>query len=300
MARERSAGAVGPTGTSGLTGDGGSPAVKGLSAAGGSCTTNALAAAIQHAATELPHHQACRLAGILAGFPGPTGAARQAALAVVPTAGFRARAAEVMDAWLAAGSGVGGAGIALAVETAAGTAATLRAAQSLEVVWTGPSSPVIPVRSTVAVLQGLVDHARHDLLVVSFAAYKVPAVVQALAGAVARGVKVRLVLDSAIEAGGKLTHDAKAAFGALGHTVTFYEWPAESRQIPGGGIAAMHAKAAVADGRSALVTSANLTGQALAANMELGLLIQGGPVPRRVAAHFGELIASGTLRRVDG
>jgi len=283
-----------------LTGDGGSAAASGLGGGCGSVAATALAAAIQHAATELPHHQVSRLAGVLAGFPGPTGPARQAALAVVPTAGFRARAAEVMDAWVAAGSGVGGAGIALALETAAGTAATLRAAQSLEVVWTGPSSPVIPVRSTVAVLQGIVDHARHDLLVVNFAAYKVPAVVQALAGAVARGVKVRLVLDSAIDNGGKLTHDAKAAFAALGHTVAFYEWPAESRQIPGGGIAAMHAKAAVADGRSALVTSANLTGQALAANMELGLLIQGGPVPRRVAAHFGELIASGTLRRVVG
>jgi len=282
----------------------GAPALGGLAAnhlaGGGSVGISGLAAAIEHAATELPHHQVCRLAGVLAGFPGPTGAARQAALVVVPTAVFRARAAEVMDAWAAVGVGVPGAGVALALEAAAATVAQLRAAQSVEVVWTGPSSPIIPVRSTVAVLQGLVDHARHDLLVVSFAAYKVPVVVAAMAQAVARGVKVRLVLDSAMEAGGKLTHDAKAAFVALGHTVAFYEWPVESRQIPGGGIAAMHAKAAVADGRSALVTSANLTGHALAANMELGLLIQGGPVPRRVAAHFAELIATGTLRRVGG
>ncbi len=287
-----------------MAGDG-SPALGGsaanhLAGGGGSVGTSGLTAAIEHAATELPHHQVCRLAGVLAGFPEPTGAARQAALAVVPTAVFRARAAEVMDAWVAVGTGVPGAGVALALEAAAATAAQLRAAQSVEVVWTGPSSPVIPVRSTVAVLQGLVDHARHDLLVVSFAAYKVPVVVQAMAQAVARGVRVRLVLDSAMDAGGKLTHDAKAAFAALGQTVAFYEWPAESRHIAGGGTAAMHAKAAVADGRSALVTSANLTGQALAANMELGLLIQGGPVPRRVAAHFAELIARGTLRRVGG
>lgn len=286
-----------------MAGDG-SPALGGSAAnqlaGGGSVGTSGLAAAIEHAATELPHHQVCRLAGVLVGFPGPTGAARQAALAVVPTAVFRARAAEVMDAWAVVGVGVPGAGVALALEAAAATVAQLRAAQSVEVVWTGPSSPVIPVRSTVAVLQGLVDHARHDLLVVSFAAYKVPVVVEALAQAVARGARVRLVLDSAMDAGGKLTHDAKVAFAALGQTVAFYEWPAESRHIPGGGIAAMHAKAAVADGRSALVTSANLTGQALAANMELGLLIQGGPVPRRVAAHFAELIATGTLLRVGG
>ena len=43
----------------------------------------------------------------------------------------------------------------------------------------------------------------------------------------------------------------------------------------------MHAKAAIADKRAALATSANLTGHALDLNMELGLIVRGGPVPAR-------------------
>ena len=81
----------------------------------------------------------------------------------------------------------------------------------------------------------------------SFAAYKVAAVVAALRSAADRGVSVRLVLESAIESKGKLSLDAKAAFDALGDTVSFYVWPAELRP---GTSAAMHAKCAVADRRA--------------------------------------------------
>jgi len=49
---------------------------------------------------------------------------------------------------------------------------------------------------------------------------------------------------------------------------------------------------------TALVTSANLTGHGIDANMELGLLVRGGPVPSRLAAHLSELMASGTLVRI--
>lgn len=60
----------------------------------------------------------------------------------------------------------------------------------------------------------------------------------------------------------------------------------------------MHAKCAVADRRVAFVTSANLTGAAMTDNMELGLVVRGGDVPRRIANHFDALITSGTLRNL--
>ena len=62
----------------------------------------------------------------------------------------------------------------------------------------------------------------------------------------------------------------------------------------------MHVKAAVADDHTALVGSANLTGQALNENMELGLLVEGGEIPRRLDAHFRSLIASEILVSVEG
>ena len=65
---------------------------------------------------------------------------------------------------------------------------------------------------------------------------------------------------------------------------------------PGG---VLHAKVALADGEAALVTSANVTGGALERNMELGLLVRGGPIPRDLLAHFDELMTTGELERVD-
>ena len=59
----------------------------------------------------------------------------------------------------------------------------------------------------------------------------------------------------------------------------------------------LHAKAVIADGRLAFVSSANLTGSGLEHNLELGILIRGGPVPRRIAEHFTSLIAAGVLQR---
>ncbi len=34
-------------------------------------------------------------------------------------------------------------------------------------------------------------------------------------------------------------------------------------------------------------------------NMELGLLVHGGPVPRRLAAHFAHLMARGDLEHLQ-
>jgi phosphatidylserine/phosphatidylglycerophosphate/cardiolipin synthase-like enzyme len=49
-----------------------------------------------------------------------------------------------------------------------------------------------------------------------------------------------------------------------------------------------------------LVSSANLTEYALNLNMELGVLIEGGPQPATVEHQFHELIARGVLQRVRG
>jgi phosphatidylserine/phosphatidylglycerophosphate/cardiolipin synthase-like enzyme len=122
--------------------------------------------------------------------------------------------------------------------------------------------------------------------------------VSALQAAASRGVDVRLVLESEVESKGKLSNDAKSAFDALGASVRFFVWPAELRKLPSGLAGSMHAKCAVADRRVAFVTSANLTGAAMTSNMELGLVVRGGDVPRRIADHFDALVAARTLRPV--
>jgi phosphatidylserine/phosphatidylglycerophosphate/cardiolipin synthase-like enzyme len=57
----------------------------------------------------------------------------------------------------------------------------------------------------------------------------------------------------------------------------------------------LHAKCALADRRRLFVSSANLTAHALALNMELGVIVEGGRLPGEVAEHFEALMRHGVL-----
>jgi phosphatidylserine/phosphatidylglycerophosphate/cardiolipin synthase-like enzyme len=60
----------------------------------------------------------------------------------------------------------------------------------------------------------------------------------------------------------------------------------------------MHAKVAFADADVGPVASANLSGSAIESNMEVRLLVGGGPVPRRLARHLRALVVDGILVEV--
>jgi cardiolipin synthase len=258
--------------------------------------TDNLVDAIEHAARGLPGAQLKTLAGGVSGYESAS-AARGNVGALVPTPAYAEAARQLLEAWASA-DGVTGQAVSLALEAASIAAEREREEQSIEIVWTGPQTPEVPLRLTREVLIDVIRAAQRSLIVVSFAAYKVEVVVQELAKAVERSVDVRLILESDQAGGGTLTFGASGAFAALRRAVSFYVWPTEKRPVLERGRAALHAKAAIADDHTAFVTSANLTGHAIAENMELGLLIRGGPVPRRLAAHFRQLLATGTLERL--
>lgn len=174
-----------------------------------------------------------------------------------------------------------------------------RAVETLEVAWTGPATLAVPVRRISTVLLDLIADCQRQLFAVSFAAYKVPEILKALTEAASRGVDVLLILESSEESAGALSVDSKEAFATLEGRARFYSWPKDQRGTADAPHGTLHAKAVIADGKRALVTSANLTGHALELNMELGLLVEGGPIPRRLTNHFTELIARGVLREVD-
>lgn len=121
--------------------------------------------------------------------------------------------------------------------------------------------------------------SQRRLLAVSFAAHKMPAILEALGTAASRGVEVMLVFESADVSAGTLSFDSKEAFVSLEGRPRFYSWPLGQRGPPNVPHGTLHTKAVVADGERALVTSPNLTGPALELNMELGLLVEGGPIP---------------------
>lgn len=159
---------------------------------------------------------------------------------------------------------------------------------AVEVVVTGPDSPAAPVRLTSEVVRQLIDQATSRVTLVSYAAYRMTSVIAALDAAVARGVSVNLILESAenLDGGGGAHAYAK-------HRT--YQWPTDRREPPD---AKLHAKAVIIDGRDVLLTSANMTNAAYDKNIELGVLCRGGAVARQVQAHFDALIARGVLELV--
>jgi cardiolipin synthase len=157
-----------------------------------------------------------------------------------------------------------------------GLLAARRGSAEIEPVWTGPSSPN-GGRLTVAVISDLIAEATAEVLLVSYAAYPPAALSAALQAAVARGVKVTMLLERPEDNPG--WNGPSKVFSDL--TATRLSWPAATR--PAG--ASMHAKVLVIDRRIALVGSANLTAAAFGKNLECGLLIRGGAVPAQIADH---------------
>ncbi len=168
-----------------------------------------------------------------------------------------------------------------------------RPAVPVEGVGGGPAGNAVPVRATAQVLLDLIAEATRELRLMTYSARPHEGVRSALAAAVARGVAVTVVVETLRGAGGTLEgEEPAAAFAGIGG-VRLWHWPVGQRTVRRG---RMHAKLAVGDRRTLLVSSANLTQSGVAANIEAGLLVRGGSAPRRVAEHIDELQAAGVLR----
>jgi phosphatidylserine/phosphatidylglycerophosphate/cardiolipin synthase-like enzyme len=189
----------------------------------------------------------------------------------------------LLAAWEAAPA-TPGLGLALALRSGLDVAADPRKVQ-IDVVCTGPSTMSTPVRLTSEVVCQLIDEASSRVLIVSYSSQKVARVVDALDRALARGVKVTMVLES------PETFDASGPGAYGGYPI--YRWPMERRPVG----ARLHAKVVAIDGATALLTSANLTPTAQDRSIELGLLVRGGSAPADIEAHFAGLIRSGELER---
>ncbi len=166
---------------------------------------------------------------------------------------------------------------------------------SIELVWTGPTTPFVPTRRTEQVLLDLIRGAQSDLFLVSFVAYDVRSVITAMNEAANRGVQLRVLLEASTSHGGTLNYDPAATMRASVPTAELLTWKAKPEPFIDGKV---HAKVAVVDGARAFITSANLTGHALEKNMEAGILVNGGPLPKTLADHLQALIDVGVLSRV--
>lgn len=219
---------------------------------------------------------------------------RADSLATVPR---QKLARELVDAWSSDGS-VTASSISAALLAAQSASEQERSDETVDLVWTGPKSTQVPVAMNAEALNEIVDAAKEHLLLVSYATYQVPALVQRLASAVERGVIVDLVLEfHGSDADAAQQWDPVAGLGSgLPDGVRIYEWPVDVREATENGkVGYLHVKCAVADSSVAFVSSANLTVYAMEMNMELGVVVRGGEVPTRIASHFAALIDDGVL-----
>ncbi|WP_033327662.1 DISARM system phospholipase D-like protein DrmC [Streptomyces yerevanensis] len=162
-------------------------------------------------------------------------------------------------------------------------------------VWSGPSTPAVPVRATAQVLVEVINEAHDELLAMTYAARPYPALTQALTDAAARGVKTHVVVETLVGARGLLSGREPADAFASVPGLRLWHWV---RDPSGHTHSRQHAKLAVADRRMLFLGSANLTESAAQRNIEAGVLVSGGEAPRRAAEHIVELQRLGILRRL--
>src|SRR4051794_29212200 len=115
---------------------------------------------------------------------------------------------------------------------------------SVELVWTGPTTPFVATRRTEQVLLDVIHRAKAELFIVSFVAYDVPSVVSAINAAVDRGVRTRILLEASSTHGGSLSVDPVATMGGCAPSALLYAWTDRPHPFTNGRV---HAKVAVAD-----------------------------------------------------
>ncbi|MBB6172987.1 phosphatidylserine/phosphatidylglycerophosphate/cardiolipin synthase-like enzyme [Nocardiopsis mwathae] len=236
-------------------------------------------AALAEVAQELAPGHAAAWARVLEEASGPSAAGLTAhLLASRPGYGLAPLADRLVAAW-AGSPDTPGSAVALAL-LAASHVSERTADRRGDVVITGPSVADVPTRLTSAVVAEVIGKAERELLIVSYAAYRADGVMDALAAAAGRGVRINVVLEDAT--------GAVDAFARVAGLADFWRWPREHRGADGR--ASLHAKVIAADHRVALIGSANLTGHAMNENIEVGVLVHDPDTVRRIVGHFRALM----------
>ena len=189
--------------------------------------------------------------------------------------------------------------LAAALRSASHTARLSEHRQSVELVWSGPSTGLVPVRHTEQVLCEVIELAGKRLFLVSFVAYEIASVISALNKAVERKVHVDILLESSTACGGTVTTDSIKTMRKAVPGADLFIWSTDTDQPgPRPANASVHAKSIVADAKVAFITSANLSSSAMERNMELGVLVRGGSLPDSLHRHLDALVATGVVKRV--
>lgn len=200
----------------------------------------------------------------------------------------------LIGAWKA--STIGGETLAAMLLAAAHAFRHAESRQRVELVWTGPTTELVPARRTEQALIQVINAAQQRLFITSYVAYDIESVAKALKSAAERGVKIEFLMELSSAQGGKVSIDPIGNLQKIVPDALFYVWRDKEAAFVNGSV---HAKVAVADGAYCFITSANLTGYAMDQNMEAGVLISGDPLPDQLHRHLEALVATGVVVPID-
>lgn len=246
----------------------------------------ALLRAASAAGRQLQPAHAARLAAAMRPCAGPGN--RMTLLALVAAPGFAVAVEPLLDLW-EAHPAVSGELLGLAVHAAAIAHDDARTDLGLELVVSGPSTPVLNARRTEQVLLELLNQAQQEILLVTYSLKMYDALRQALRAALERGVTVTVLAEDRLD---QPSYGGDPAAALAGLAVTRLRWPVAQRKKAW---ASLHAKVVVVDRRAALVTSANLSEVAAGDSLEAGFTLCGGDYPRLFAEHIDRLRADAVL-----
>tara|TARA_R100000306_G_C4376345_1_gene142089 strand:- start:1667 stop:2431 length:765 start_codon:yes stop_codon:yes gene_type:complete len=185
---------------------------------------------------------------------------------------------------------VPGLALADALRTSARAVKITSSYEKVEALVTGPHRGEMR-RSEQGLLE-VIRGARIRLWVVSYvlSGGGVDPILLALQERAEAGVEVKVLLDHRTDR----ADWSFARLALLAPACRVYVWPDQFREV-GEKYANLHAKCAVADGREALVSSANLTEWAMGENLEVGYLVTGGATPAALDTYFQELEAKAEI-----
>lgn len=209
---------------------------------------------------------------------------------------FRRSVAKLLALWATEHPDWNSSSLATALMSSAYSVRQSRQEVNVELVWTGPEVTKIPLRRTDRVLLQLIEEAKTELTLISFAVYKIPEIAQVLIEALNRGVQVRLIAENP-EIADKIPFGIKEALGKdIIEQAQVFIWPKHKRPVDNEGrYGSLHIKSAIVDSHKLFITSANLTQYAFTLNMEMGVLIQSRYLANQVERQIEDLIEHNIL-----
>lgn len=178
-----------------------------------------------------------------------------------------------------------------------------------ELILTGPHMNGAEVTSTETMFHRMVDLAQEELIIAGYAFFNGKALFGALAAKMQANPNFKVTFCVNIE---RKEHDTTTDDGIIiEYMKTFkrFNW-SDGVRLPDiyyfppalktreQGKAVLHSKCVIIDGKEALVTSANFTGNAQRTNLEAGVLVKDKLMVKRLRTYFVSAIESRLLEKV--